>query len=386
MHDRRATRSDAPGPVPPLTEGTTVASPRVAVVGFQGFGNVGDEAILAGIERLLGGDVRVATVFAGGQRPVVAFRHAPQRSTFHFLPTLPAVRALARADVLLFAGGGLMNDYWPSVIPRYLAWVLAGRIAGCRIVWIGAGVGPIRRRTHRRLAGLAFRASRSVIVRDESSRGWVRRCAPTVAVQVIPDPAFFAPSPPALPAAATASLGTTGIVVRAPAPGSRGASETLLDALAALVADLGSQGQDVRLLTMHDPVDAPFVARLQERCLNRGAQRPTVTALPLAPDEAIAGLAGFGAIVTVRLHGLILAALAGVPAVSLRYDDKVAAAAAELGLADLCLPLEGLTPVALAGALAAAAEPGRRDALAIRVAEIRSRADAVRGLLVRALG
>jgi polysaccharide pyruvyl transferase WcaK-like protein len=213
------------------------------------------------------------------------------------------------------------------------------------------------------------------------------RCAPRARVEVVPDPAWFAVTPaepdPARPP------GSVGIVVRAPAPSATGGdavhAETLLAALSMLTKRLIGEGRDVELITMHDAVDGPFVARLVDRCASLGATGVTVTSLPLEPDRAVARLGAHAAIVSVRLHGLILAALAGVPAVSIRYDQKVASAASALGLGDLCLPLEGLTADAIAGTLAASAEPGRRQALAARVAGIRDRADEVRTLIATAL-
>jgi polysaccharide pyruvyl transferase WcaK-like protein len=361
---------------------TGPGNPRVALVGFQGFGNVGDEAILAGLERLLDGAITVTTVFAGMERPVVAFEGKPRRTTTRFLPTPAALRVLRRSDVLVVSGGGLMNDYWWSVIPRYAAWVAAARLAGCRVVWAAAGVGPIRRRPYRSLAGLAFRASHLVTVRDEASRAWVGRCSTRVVAEVVPDPAFFSVAPP--PAGAVArrrNSGTTGIIVRAPAPGGpESAANRLADGVAGVAARSAARGQAVELLTMHDHVDEPFVRHVLDRCRDLGTE-PGVAALPLEPDAAVALLARYERLATVRLHGLILAALAGTPAVAIGYDAKVSAAATELGLADLCLPLEGLTADALEAALDRSLDPALRKTLGERVAAIRARGDEVRRLL-----
>jgi polysaccharide pyruvyl transferase WcaK-like protein len=49
------------------------------------------------------------------------------------------------------------------------------------------------------------------------------------------------------------------------------------------------------------------------------------------PDEAMVHFQGASLVLAMRLHGLILAALAGSPCAALSYDPKVASAAAALG-------------------------------------------------------
>ena len=117
---------------------------RAAIVGFAGFGNLGDEAIAAGIDALLGtSSLEVTTVFGGprlAESP--AFPRAVRLASWRLLPTLPALRRLRGIDVLLVGGGGLLNDHWPAVVPRYVSWMIAGRLAGARVAWVGVGVGP----------------------------------------------------------------------------------------------------------------------------------------------------------------------------------------------------------------------------------------------------
>lgn len=55
--------------------------------------------------------------------------------------------------------------------------------------------------------------------------------------------------------------------------------------------------------------------------------------------ERMALLAGCSAVVGMRLHAVLFAALSGVPGVALEYDPKVSAAAQSLGWPTVSLPL-----------------------------------------------
>ncbi len=380
---------------------TPPARPSVAVVGFQGFGNVGDEAILAGIERLLGDDAAVTTVFSGGRDDVVAFASADRVTTARHLPTLTAWRRLRAADAMLVSGGGLMNDLWLTVIPRYASWCIVARLAGCRVVWVGAGVGPIRRRAFRAIAGLAFRSSRLLTVRDAASERWIRRCWSAARVRQIPDPAFFQ----AMPAGLSTRRGGLAIIARGPAPATaRSASpaadgaadpsddpgvdaraERLTDALADVAFEALDRGERVALLSLHPSEDREFVTRLTTAIAARGAVLP-VEWMPPDPATTMERLASFDAIVTVRLHGLILGALVGTPSVTIGYDAKVSEVAAQLGLTDVHVPLDTVSGEALVAALdRLRADTDRHTAMSAAVDAARARRPEVRAILLGAM-
>lgn len=357
-------------------------SPQVAVVGFQGFGNVGDEAILLGIEVLIGSRMRVVTVFAGGREGVVGFPDAARVRTARHLPTITAWRALRRADALVISGGGLINDYWPAVIPRYVAWCLVARLAGCRVIWIGAGVGPIRRRPWRWLAGLAFMASRVVLVRDRASEDWVRRCYRGATVRVIADPAFFLPVPPA----ADATPSGLAIVARGPTPRDAALTDDFVRSLATVATARHALGERVELVAMHPGEDRAFIASIQGAIGELGGTALPVTWLPPDPADALALFGTFDRLLTVRLHGLILGALAGVPSVAIGYDPKVIGAADLLGLSDVAVAVDDATPTVLGDALdRLAGDPGRRQRLRAAVDAIRSTRASVEALVAGAL-
>jgi polysaccharide pyruvyl transferase CsaB len=348
---------------------------RAVAVGYQGFGNLGDEAILAGIEELLAGTGIVVSHVVSGPGPVAAFPAARRVPTRRMRPTPQAVRALRRAQLLLISGGGLLHDHWATVVPTYLAWVVLGRLLGLRVAWLGVGVGPLRRRWARMLAGRAVAWSHLVTVRDEASARLVAEIAPRAVVSTVPDPAVFNPLARDVPRAGV------GFIVRRPAPRQAARSDFLADALGRAMAALQRDGTPVQLLTFDGASDAPFAARVSEAAAGAGGSLPEAVALPPDPSAAIAHLASLEALVSVRLHGLILGAVAGTPAVSIAYDPKVSAWADRLGLSDYCLPMDEVSADAILDRLEPIRSPDTVMRMRDRLSALRREGDTVRALL-----
>jgi polysaccharide pyruvyl transferase CsaB len=347
-------------------------------VGYQGFGNLGDEAILTGIEQLLAeGSLEVQTV-AGGPQPIAAFAAARRVGLHRLLPSLDALRALRRRRALLFAGGGLLHDHWATVIPSYLAWSILARLAGARIGWVAVGIGPLRHRWSRLLTGWTLRLATVVTVRDAGSAELARRVAPRVPVRIIPDPAIF--NVPPAPADVRHGVG---LVVRGPAPDDRERAGELAELLGRTAAALTERGREVIVLTVAGASDTPMAKAVAAAAARGGGSRPAVEELPADPAACLRRFAELEAMLSVRLHGVILGALAGTPVAGIAYDPKVAAWCDRLGTP--VIGLDDVDVVALADTLAAAARSETRAGVAERLRELRSQRGEVRSLLEASL-
>ena len=348
---------------------------RAAIVGFAGFGNLGDEMILAGIERLLAPlSIEVSTLFGGpGLAETASFRNARRHNPWRRLPTPSAIRELRRVDLMVIGGGGLFNDHWPLLIPRYLLWILAARMAGASVVWIGVGVGPIRRRASRWLARLAAGLSETVLVRDRASADLLG--GRSSRVKVIPDPALFLEAP-----APGRRQPVLGLIVREPVHGREPETTLLIELLARLATAGRGSGLEPRLLMMAPAIDRAFAERVADR-LARDEDRPPIERLGPSAADVWHQLGGLQASVSVRLHGVLLSAMAGLPCVPVAYDDKVAIAAQRLGLGDVVIDPGRAHRDELAEYLAAVQRPERMRLVAERVSELQAQADDVRKLL-----
>ena len=359
---------------------TSTKRSRVVALAYQGFGNLGDEAILAGIEAIVADTaIEVVAVCGGNRAPIAAFPNARRIVSRRLWPTPSGVLALARARALIVAGGGLLHDHWALVIPRYLTWTLLARLLRKRVIWVGVGVGPLRRGPFRSLAAFTLRRSKLVLVRDSASEALVRRIGGRVD-GVIPDPALFLPAPPSERGEGLA------VVVRRPLDPDAAQADRLRDALAGLIAGSASQGRSSVVLTFAGPRDTEFATAVVDSARAMGAVDTTIEELAPDPELALRSLAATEAVVTVRLHGMLLAAVVGRPFAVVGYDEKIAAVAAELDAADLVVPLGLADSATLLAALARAEAPEARKRVAARVEAMQVTRVEIAARLVGAVG
>jgi polysaccharide pyruvyl transferase CsaB len=352
---------------------------RAVALGYQGFGNVGDEAILTGIEELLAGSrVRVVAV-VGGPHRIPAYASARRITTHRMRPNVAALQAIARSRVVLISGGGLLHDHWRTVVPTYLAWSVLARLAGARVVWVGVGVGPLQRPISRLLAGWALRLAARVSVRDAESAELVARIAPRVKVHMVPDPAMLlsAPEP--------RSRSGIGFVVRGPTPGREHEANGMAAALADAATGARVRAERGHLITFGGPRDRVFAETVRDRAAEKGAEL-SIEELGPDPRLALQHLNDLKAVVSIRLHGVILAAVSGTPVVPIAYDQKVVSMSRRLGLDDICQSTAGLSGARILAALAEAESPAVRERVARRVEEIRSGDASLRSLIEEAAG
>jgi polysaccharide pyruvyl transferase CsaB len=138
---------------------------RVAVSGYYGFGNTGDEAIALAITR----EVR-----ARGLTPLLLSNTPQDTARTYGCEAAPRMNpaalllAVARSRVLLSGGGGLLQDRTSArTLTYYLGVIRLARLLGKRVVVFNQSVGPLSPQGGRRVA--AALAGLRLIVRDEGS-------------------------------------------------------------------------------------------------------------------------------------------------------------------------------------------------------------------------
>lgn len=357
-----------------------MTSVQIAVSGYYGCGNAGDEAVLAGIAgafRRRAGDRVALTVLS--QNPEETTRlhglHAVQRM---HLPTVR--RTLQQCDLLLSGGGSLLQD--TTSLRSLLYYLFIAQMAlqqGVPVMFYAQGIGPLHRKISRLLVSRIANRTACITVRDEASARLLKEIGvKRPPIEVTADPAFaLNPASPEIVDACYAEVNlpvgtpTVGVALR---PWGE-ASSAPLDVYARLLTELQKQtGMRVVLLPMQLPGDAAFSEKVAQ-------QTGDPTAFPIlrhsgSPETLLGVVARMQAVVAMRLHTLIFAARAAVPPFALAYDPKVTHLMNGLGLADSLQDWREFDPVQAAAQVKTLLleREARTEALRMHSAELERRA------------
>ena len=292
---------------------------RVLLCGYYGEHNLGDDALLqVALSQLPAGVL--PTVTAHDERQIqerFGVSTVPRRS-------LRAVfQALKGLDALVLGGGSLLQDTtsFRSLI-YYVMLIAAAKLQGKQVLLWGQGLGPLRRRRSRLLVRSVLPLANTISWRDQPSAALAAQWG--VGGLVAPDPVWHLPL--------GEWRGTQGPLVVCFRPTrqlDRVSWGPYLEALSTLA---NATNRDVIWLAFHGEQDRGLLAHLrQEGLVSPELDRRSREVVPEHPREAMAIFASAGLVLAMRLHGLILAALAGSPTVALSYDPKVARAAEAIG-------------------------------------------------------
>jgi len=299
--------------------GGVLGGGKVLLCGYYGEHNLGDDALL---------EVLLQQLPEGWEPLVTARDQALVRQRFGVATTdrrsLSAVlRSLAACDALVLGGGSLLQDStsFQSLL-YYAALIGAARLQGKPVGLWAQGLGPLRRRRSRQLVRALLPLAHAISWRDSASAtlaaGW------GIEAPVGSDPVW------GLAPRTWQGRGGPIVLCWRPVPQLQG--EAWLPYLEALDQVAAGADRPVLWLPFHQEQDRGLLSALQaEGLVPRRLLERSRELVVEDPAAALDHFAGASLVLAMRLHGLILAALAGAPCAALSYDPKVAAAAAAIG-------------------------------------------------------
>ncbi len=351
----------------------------IFLVGYFGFGNVGDEAILSAmLTHFRGRSAGLHFIVASGNPDQTAAAHTVAAIRWNDIAAIH--RTVQKADLVVIGGGGLFHDYWgtdPDALLSEHHWgvvyyagpALLARVYRKPLMLFGVGVGPLYSEPGRKFTRLTASACHAITVRDAGSKRLLQEIGiPEAAIRVTADPGFLfdatgsATLAEAVPEGFELPRPVVGVAVRY---WGIGVHPDFLERELAAALDLclKQQGGTVVLIPFQDISGKQENDRATaERILGQMRLRErAVVAGEGSPSQIYGWISGCDAVIGMRLHAMIFAAMAGVPAVALQYDPKVQEVVSLLGLEDLSLDIKNIDALKVAALLDAALQ--RRDAL-----------------------
>jgi polysaccharide pyruvyl transferase CsaB len=324
-------------------------TPRIGLLGSYGGLNIGDEAILTSILASLQRALPFAEI-------VLFSRDAGHTRSAHRADRVIDARQgrcdsvseeIARLDVLVLGGGGLLYD---GEATEYLRHVRTAHRNGVPTVAYAVGAGPLTTPEDRRAVREVVSSMTRISVRDEQSKRVLEEVGVERAIEVVADPALLL-TPAPFPAGALVSEGVDPsrrlIAMSVREPG-RAAPDIAVDAyhsLLAAVADFMVHRYEADILFV--PMERIDVRQSHAVLAHMvAADRARVLHGSYGPREVLGLMEHVDLAVGMRLHFLIFAAICGVPVLPLPYAGKVAEfARAVTNPAPACLDWTAVGPL-----------------------------------------
>jgi polysaccharide pyruvyl transferase WcaK-like protein len=330
--------------------------PAALVAGAFGQGNLGDDALLQAFAAALPEwELTVTTPDAAAAERLSCRAVAP-------INHRAIGRAVLHADAVVVGGGTIFKTLHPStgrhahgLLATSAALATAASALRRPVAMVGVGAGVLGDARACAMARFIVRRSDLLILRDEASAQSLMRAGASGPFRVGADPAWTLLRAPQACASRDASVRVIPSFLAVPPE----ATPALVDRITMALEEVASQGVHVQLQgwQTRGRHDGPGDTQLVESIARRLGPATEVLQQPASLSEAVESLSGVGAVLSFRFHGLLAAAAAGVPAVAVAHEAKLAALGGRLFqrvvapnaepaelVANICAALEGPGP------------------------------------------
>jgi polysaccharide pyruvyl transferase CsaB len=285
----------------------------VAIAGYYGFGNAGDELVLLALIQQLRRarhDVPI-TVFSA--RPHQTAEHFGVKAVSRWKPW-SWVAALWHAEIFILGGGGLLQEstgVWNHIY--YLSLLSLAKVLRCRTEVRALGVDPIMHWWNRIWTRFVFDYLVDYVsVRDTESQRALETTGVVRRLWRVPDLVFNLDRPKARPPAQSPARIAWAMTAWPQRPGWEHDLAAIMDRTA---KQLGAKNEIVVFFPAQDEALARRVAEI--------ATQPVDLRTWGEPEELIGAMQDYSLTIGMRYHALALAALAERPFIGWGFQRKV---------------------------------------------------------------
>ncbi len=294
-----------------MTDHTCDSQPAILIVGYYGFGNLGDEALL----QVLVGKLKKnldAQLIVLSAHPKQTASELDVIAVNRWSP-IAIIKAIYRCRCCIFGGGGLLqNKTSKHSLLYYLAIILLGRFLRRPVLLLGQGLGPINGRLSRMLTSIILRYVAPLGCRDDASIALASQLK--VAGRWEGDLLFIGEEQVVQPKTTNGK----DIILAVSEPPSAVRSQFI--ALLAGITDeyYRQHGGETILLPFFPAQDSVIADDIAAHLT-----APYHLIVTTKPADALSVIANAGLIISSRLHPLEFAALCATPPVAIAGDPKI---------------------------------------------------------------
>ncbi|MBD3272507.1 MAG: hypothetical protein GF384_08250 [Elusimicrobia bacterium] len=293
---------------------------KIAISGYYGTHNAGDELICASLTMMIRHYIPDAsiTVFSADPRRTSSMYNVASVQRKNPFAILGALRT---TDMLVTGGGGIFQDVTSSLsLYYYLLVICCARLLGKITVIYAVDVSPELKSLNRRLVVWICSRTHMVSVRTEQSRALLAESGmPKERLHRVCDPVFLCNEFPAIHSEQTASSRKKIIwVIREYPRRFADTRSTLMDALSNTCRLWAQKPVDQILIPFHAVEDGRLAEDLEKQsngCLSLCTWESI--------HSVVAEVVSAHVVISSRLHGLILACALGKPCVGIIPDARV---------------------------------------------------------------
>lgn len=325
---------------------------KIAICGYYGYRNTGDEAILDAIVESINDempDVEITT-FSGNPRETseqhgIKAVYIGDSITFRKLfdirniaKIINIVKTISKTDLLIIGGGGIIHDRNIRGVARFwLNKIILGKLL-CKPVMVYApGVGPIRTKLGRFLTKFVVGSVDIITVRDETSKKVLMSCGIIkTPIQVTADPVLaLTPAPPKRVEEILAIEGVTnakplvGMSVRWN-PYEFEIGDEFVEHFKRRISKVSDYiieelGADLVFIPMQFPPRETCDVKIMDTIhqMMEFKDQATIIRGMHSPKEMLGIVGKMDMVIGMRLHSLIFASRMNIPMVGIVYDSKV---------------------------------------------------------------
>ncbi len=298
---------------------------KIALSGYYGFDNAGDEALLSAITSSIKELAPQAqfVVFSGSPAKTMQVH---QIKAVYYMNPFKLLKELKSADLLISGGGSIFQDVTSSrSLFYYIAVVALAKLLKKPVIFYAQGVGPINKNSSKTLMRFIANRVDFITLRDEESGQLLTNLGVTQPPRKITaDPVFalqagaqdLTKASHILQEVNPDNLPLIGVSVRE----WEGLADYHLD-LARLLDELTVQGYRILFIPLAYPQDIEEAQKVAGHMQNKAH----IIRERLNSTEHIALISKLSFLIGIRLHSLVFAAQAGIPFAGISYDPKVKA-------------------------------------------------------------